>query len=611
MNPSLLLAVGLALVWVGERIVESSTGRAALSGLGLGLVLAAVAMRVVRRRGPQGRVHRLLLALHGAVLGALLLYALQSDLFTRLTQASLESWSPKLAGALAVLWPAVLVCALLPTLLLELSFAAMARAPALEEGRLREALAAGLGLGFMVVLAVSLQYVATERDLKADLSYFRLSRPGEATVRLVGSLDEPLEVVLFFPPASDVGELVGEYFQELQAASPRLQVRRVDHALEPRLARELGVTGNGTVAVRKGARKELLQVGTELDKSRAQLRAMDSEVQKRVLQVGKARRTVYFTAGHGERTRDPSGGGDQRATVDILWRTLGEQNFEVRLLSAAEGLGQDVPRDAAAVFVVGPQRAFPPPEAEALAAYLRRGGRLFLALDPEPGLDFAELLKPLGVVLTPQRLAQERNTANLHPPPSLADRVNIGTRTFSSHPAATFLNRTNAAVLLAGAGGLEELPGHPAELVLDFVARSFPEAWNDANENFQFDPGGKETRKAWGLLVAVTRRAPGVPAAEEGRALVLSDSDGIADEVLPLLPGNQYLAMDGLKWLLGDEQLVGVTNTEVDVPLSRSRQQDSAWFYGTTFLAPLAVAGVGLLARRRVRRPERRGEGTT
>jgi ABC-type uncharacterized transport system len=612
MNPSIVLCVGLALAWVGERIVESPLGRGALSGLGLALVLLAVGLRATRRAGPQGSVHGLLLRLHLLALAALALYALQSDLFTRLVGASLESSWPKLAGVLGVLWPALLVCALLPTLLLELSFAAMARAPRLEEGRLREALYAGLGLAFTLLFAASVQYVVSERDAKLDLSYFRLARPGDATAKLVSSLDEPLEVVLFFPPASDVGELVEEYFHDLQAQSPKLQVRRVDHALEPKLARELNVSGNGTVVVKKGAHKELLTIGVELEKSRGQLRAMDGEVQKKVLQVGKARRTVYLTSGHGERTRDPLGNGDQRATVDILWRTLQEQNFEVRVLSAAEGLGQEVPRDAAAVFVIGPQRAFAGSEAEALVAFGKRGGRLFLALDPEPGLAFEELLAPLGLKLTPQRLAQERNTVNLHPPPSLGDRVNIGTRSFSSHPAATYLSRSNAPVLLVGAGGLDELPRHAPELVIDFAVRSFAEAWNDANENFQFDQGS-ETKKAWGLLAAVTRRAPGATAAQEGRTLVLSDSDAVADTVLPLLPGNQYLVLDGLKWLLGEEQLQGVTNTEVDLPLSRSRQQDSAWFYGTTFLAPLAVAGAGLLARRRPRkqRPDSKGGDVT
>ena len=85
--------------------------------------------------------------------------------------------------------------------------------------------------------------------------------------------------------------------------------------------------------------------------------------------------------------------------------------------------------------------------------------------------------------------------------------------------------------------------------------------------------------------------------------MVLGDSDAVADLVLQQLPGNQYLVVDGFKWLLGDEQLSGTTSTEVDVPLARTRQQDTATFYATTFLAPLAVLGVGLVARRRAKKP--------
>jgi uncharacterized protein (TIGR03382 family) len=58
-----------------------------------------------------------------------------------------------------------------------------------------------------------------------------------------------------------------------------------------------------------------------------------------------------------------------------------------------------------------------------------------------------------------------------------------------------------------------------------------------------------------------------------------------------------------MKWLLGEEQLQGSTNSELDVPMTRTRTQDSVWFYGTTFFAPLAVLAVGFLIRRRTSRP--------
>lgn len=602
MQLSIILSVGLVLVWIGERIVENPTLRGVLTGLGALLAVVACVVRFMRSREAQGErasVQKSLAALHGVALLALALYVLQSDLFTKLSGASLESGSPKLAGVLGALWPALMAVSLIPTLFMELSFAATAKAPKLEDRRVQEAMFAGLGLAFALIFAFSIQYVFTERDAKADLSYFRVAKAGEVTKKLVASLDEPLDVYLFYPPASDAAELVEMYFDELKGSSANLKVTRLDHALEPVKAKELGVSGNGTVLFKKGARKESLFIGTEVEKARTQLRGLDSEVQKRLMQVAKSKRTIYFTAGHGERTQDPTGTADQRATVEILHKSLQEQNFEVRMLSAAEGLGQEVPKDAAAVFVLGPTQAFTAPEAQALEAYGKRGGRLFIALDPEVGLTFEELLKPLGLGMKAQFIAQERGTANLRPPPSLADRINIGTRTFSSHPAVTYLGRSNNAVLFVGAAPLEELGQHPADLTIDLAIRSLTDAWADTNNNFQFDQGAGETKQAFGLMAAVTRRAPSNKAEEEMRVLVLSDSDGIADAVLPLLPGNQYLVLDGFKWLLGDEQLQGVTNSEIDVPLTRTRQQDSLWFYGTTFLAPLAVVGVGFLVRRR------------
>lgn len=605
MQLSILLAVGLVLAWIGERIVENPTARYGLTGVGAMLLVVAVVVRFLRANTRDGRerTHRTFALLHTATLLGFVFYFLQSDLFTKLSGASLTSSSPKLAGVLGVLWPALMAASLLPTLLMELSFASMAKAPKLEDGRINEALLSGLGLACAFIFAFSMQYVATERDVKGDFSYFRVAKAGEATKKLVASLDEPLEVFLFFPPASDAAEAVADYFKELEAVAPQLKVTRLDHALEPNKAKELGVSGNGIVLLKKGGRKESLFIGIEVEKAKTQLRGLDAEVQKRMLQVAKARRTVYLTAGHGERTQDPTAGNDQRATIEILYKTLQDQNFDVRPLTTAEGLGQEIPKDAAAVFIIGPTRAFTEPEAAAIVDYEKRGGRLFIALDPEGALPFDELMKPLGLSFKPQNIAQERGNANVRPPPGPADRINIGTRTFSSHPVVSYLGRSNVPLLMLGAGPIEELPQHAAELTIDFAVRSLSDSFNDASGNFEFDQSLGETRKAYGVVAAVERRAPSNKNEEAMRVLVLGDSDAVADLVLNQLPGNQYLVIDGFKWLLGDEQLAGVTNTEVDVPLTRTRQMDSAWFYGTTFLAPLGVVAIGWFARRRTKKP--------
>ena len=327
-------------------------------------------------------------------------------------------------------------------------------------------------------------------------------------------------------------------------------------------------------------------------------------MQKRLLQVAKARRTVYLTAGHGERTKDPLAASDQRPTIESSIKTLQDQNFEVRTLSTAEGLGQEVPKDAAAVFIVGPSGRSPRPRPTRWPPTRSAAGDSSSRSTPKPKERFEELLKPLGLKLTPDRLAQERGIATVRPPPSLADRVNIATRTFSSHPSVTYAGPGERDALVLGRRGPRGALAAPAELAIDFAVRSLNEAWNDANENFQFDQAAKEAKKAWGLVAAVTRRASPAKADEELRVLVLGDSDGLGDELLPQLPANAALVQDGLKWLLGEEQLAGVTNTEVDVAPFRSRQQDTVWFYGTTFFAPVLVLGVGALARRRNKRAD-------
>ena len=604
---SIIVVVGLVSLWVGERIVETGTLQMAASGLGVALILVACVIRVMRlMRAPAAdfkHVERSLLLLHLLALFATALYFVQSDAFAKLATQRLESTSPKLSGVLSVLWPALMLGSLAPTALIELASAAMARAPKLELERIRGASHAGWGFAFAVIFSFAMQYVVTERDVKRDFSYFRMARPGDATKRLVQSFDEKIEVALFYPPASDVAEYVEAYFDELKQEAPMITVARFDHALEPVKAKEYGVTGNGTVVVRKGARKEALSTGTEVEKSRTQLRSLDQEMQKRFLQVGKARRTVYLTAGHGERTQDSLGGADQRGTIDMLYRTLQEQNFEVKVLSSAEGLGNDVPHDAAAVFVIGPQRAFNEAEASTLANYEARGGKVFMALDPENGLAFAELLKPLGLSFKPEVLASDTSYARLKQTYSPSDRRNIATRTYSSHPSVSSLSRSQLPCLVLGVGALDELPAHEAGLAIDFAMKAAPSTWNDVNPNFEPD-APDEVRKAYTLMAAVNKRGTSNKIEDEMRVLVLGDSDAVTDAVLNAVQGNAYLVVDGLKWLLGEEQLQGTTNSEQDIAMTRTKEQDGFWFYGTTLLAPAAVLGVGLLARRR---PKKKG----
>jgi hypothetical protein len=604
---SALYGVGVVLVYVGERVVGAGSARAA-SGVGAALIATVAGVRLWRaaRASDEERgVERIFAALYGVALGALAIYFAQSDLTTGMLSKPLATGYPRLAGVLGALWPALLVGSLIPVLLVELAWVAVARAPRLEIGRLRDALYSGIGLAGALVFAFTVAYVASERDAKVDLSYFRTAKPGESTHKIIASLDQPVQVAMFFPPANEVREQVADYFADLVKDSKLLEVHNYDHAVDPAKAKELGVSGNGTVVLQRAGRKELLSVGTDLEGARTQLANLDKEVQKRLILVARPARTVYLTTGHGERAFDPAGENDKRPTVRDLRELLQQQGYTVRTLGAADGLGAEVPGDAAIVLVLGPDKPLAAEETASIERYLQKGGRLLVALDPENAVDGKDLLAPLGLVWRKTLLANDQVYARRSYQAN--DRSNIATGSFSSHPSVTSLGRLGmrAPMVLLGAGALEELPAKekPKDVSIDFTVRSHPATWNDLNGNFAFDAPA-ETRKGWQLAAAVTRKNPpadGKPDAKnEARAIVIADSDAFVDGVLGN-PGNAYFALDGLRWLAGDESISGTISSEVDVPIAHTHKQDVFWFYSSIFVAPALALGAGSLATRRRR----------
>jgi len=602
---SILYGLGLIGVYLGERIVTPGRMRVAFTIGGLVLLLIAIAVRALRVQGSDSdrrRVELYLLGLYCLGLVALLVYFAQSDVWSRLASKPLHDTSPRLAVMLAALWPALMVCAVIPLGLVELSYAAMAQADQVEAARVRDAALSGLGLAAALVFAFAAVYVFSERDVRWDLSYFRTARPGQSTRRVVQALTEPVEVSLFFPPANDVRDEVAEYFRDLTRESKELEVHFYDQAVDPAKARELGVSGNGSVVIGRGNRREQLVLGTDLERARNQLRTVDQEVQKRLLAVAKPRKVVYLTTGHGERSAERSTGTDQRSTIAQLRDLITSQNEEVRNLGAAEGLASEVPGDAGAVLITGPTSPFLPEEMAALRRYFDRGGRLGVALDPEAGLDFKQLLAPMGLEFVSTTLANDQ--AFVRRNNQASDHGIILTGSFSSHPSVTTLSQLGgrAPLILLNSGYLEELKDKPSDISLDVSVRAHPATWNDANKNFRFDPPA-EARKSWTLAAAVAKKKGGKPE-DDGRAIVVADSDALSDLLLEVSRGNAFFALDGFRWLMGDESVAGAVTSEADVPIEHTRKQDVVWFYSSIFLVPAAVLGTGFLITRRRRTPK-------
>lgn len=238
----------------------------------------------------------------------------------------------------------------------------------------------------------------------------------------------------------------------------------------------------------------------------------------------------------------------------------------------------------------------------------------------------AELAAAVGATLVPTVLADEQQYMVRRNDPS--DRVILPTNRFSSHASVSTLNQnaSRAGVVVLGAAHLletEQSAGKPL-----VALRSMPTTFADDNLDYKLD--GTEERKAYNLAVALTRPSskagkadkpePSVevdpeapeaegedgkdkksPAPDEMRAFVFADADALSDLLMERVPGNQLLVVDAIRWLVGEESLAGELQSEEDVHVEQTKQQELAWFYSLIFGVPALVLGIGVWLSRRAR----------
>ncbi len=604
---SVLLGLGLALIFIGERIFGEGTLRNASVISGAVAALLSIGMRIADRARAQGNaklVETRLLAAHAVSLLALVVYILATDWGSGSLLGLRSDSMDTSTTVFSVLWPALLIVSALAIFFMELAYRRMPIAESVELRRINSAGLGGVSLGLALVFLFSFNYAVVKRDIKRDVSYFKTTKPSESTLKMIKGLEEPMRVILFYPKVNDVLDQLEPYFKEVAKASKKLSYKVRDHALAPELVRKHRVSDNGYVVILKGKgegeQAEKFEVGTELENARANLKKLDSSFYKSFAALARKRRELHITKGHQEHTAKGQEGDPVGLRTSQLQVALERSNIKTRDLGISQGLAQDVPNGVPAVAVLGPRAPFIKEEAESLLRYVKSGGRLLVMVDPNVDHGLQPLLQGLGLAIEEGVLC----SANKHVRRgfNLADRAAIHSNNYSSHPTVSSVSRNSQKVasILVEAGNLVQVndantaPG--AKVV--FPIRGPKQYWRDLNGNYEQDPG--EPSIAPHLMAAVTLPVEG---GQEGRVVVLPDGDFVADQVVRN-PGNFLVFADAIQWLIGEEEIIGDVTTEEDVRIEHTKEEDKVWFYATSFGAPLPLLGLGVWMATRRRRKE-------
>jgi ABC-type uncharacterized transport system involved in gliding motility auxiliary subunit len=434
---------------------------------------------------------------------------------------------------------------------------------------------------------------------------------------VVRQLRHDVDVVMLMPPEQNLYEPTRELLTRYAAASPRIHLRIVDPAknaaLAEQLARRYNVTTAGVVfASGKDRRVVDSSELADFDFSGVQLGQQpemtgykgEQLFTSALLQLSEGRKPkILFTTGHGEHSLDDTGPRGLSSAREIL----GRDNFEMEEWAS---LGKPaVPDKTDLVVIAGPTSSLVQPELNALAAYLRSGGRLLILLDPtlsgstlvDTGLE--GWLAGYGVEVGRDIVVDPSN-----PLPFFGSET-LFVKDYGDHPITKAMRSGSLPVLVSlarsvgqsGKGGKGAAPP-PAGIKVTELLRTSSQGWGET-DLAHLDQVTKDARDVPGpVSLGVAVEIAGGAGARPARMVVFGDSDFAVNQLVRANVTNSMLLANSLNWLVERETLLGIPprkTAQVRLSLT-SGEMRTVYLLALLVLPGLAVAaGIYVHFRRR------------
>ena len=590
-----VLAVGLAAIFLSWSYAASLWGAVFI---GVGSVLAFSDPVALSACGTQ-RAERTHYFAWGLCALALVLFLIRDLLDVPLDKAS--EGTPLITRVrylLLVLFFVTLAAGLLLRLGLLLGHTARRSVTETLQKQHRHSLLRAVGaiVGAMVFL-VLVNYVGHTRNPSWDLSpgYFSFGANARTVIR---SLDRKVEVIAFLPAQQMVrrkkdvtppelalvAEDVRSMLEQLPLINGRvtLDFRNADLGLVD--LTEFGSVNNGTIVfrVRKTGLaaaddrpyvEQRVYVYNDRDMETFEMKAV-----RALVQVSSPSKNLYFTAANGERF-DFTDTARKLEGIEEFKESLRFYNLALRKLDHQQHWPPEIPKDAEALAIIGPTVPFDAAGQAAIISYLKKGGRVFAALDPDGKEDLEWLFRAIqgrqfkyerevlsnnypGIAVTdsiPQHAATQNialradrilvlpQTGRFVDRKAVKEEVQPGTRVLNLKPTV-IINSSPGTVVDKNRNGkkdLGELDGR-FDLAIAFEPAAEPPA--------KKGPPGAKTEPVTGKSPAGTQKSPTGERAEGARLVVFGGVNWITDRALSYrVVGREHknliLALDSMLWL--------------------------------------------------------------
>lgn len=439
--------------------------------------------------------------------------------------------------------------------------------------------AAILTVAFVGILVV-INYLGRENTVRKDLTEDQQNTLAVETLDTLARLPEPVEVQAFYDRLSTetAAQLLDQYKFE---SDGKLDYRFINPVEDPILANQAGITQDGTLLFKMGARQELVTLVTEREMTAALVRLMSQESL-----------TVYFLTGHGERSISETGNDGYSAVKQVL-ESKNYTVAELNLLAVNK-----IPDDAKVIVIAGPDKPVSQAEVEMLQEFLDIGGSLVVMEEPLPLTQFGDAADPLAGYLQ-QSLGIIIGNDVIIDKTSQQPVVAVANQ-YGSHPITERLQ--GMISFFPSARSVRAAGSNPEVTAVELVLTS-PASWAETDlaalEQQQANPDEGIDQFGPVPLAVASQNQSG-----KQRVVVYGDSDFVANGNFQGY-GNGDVFVNTIDWATEQEELINLTPKDqiqrVLVPPQRYTM--GLILFGSVFLLPgiVLVSGILVFLQRRKR----------
>ncbi|ABA59099.1 GldG family protein [Nitrosococcus oceani] len=437
-------------------------------------------------------------------------------------------------------------------------------------------------VGLIAVLSLRYNY-------QADWTSSGRNTLSQASQSLLEQLEGPVTIISFAQEPHSKQQIT-QLVERYQQHKPDLELKYINPEMAPAQVRELEVTLETDLVIKKDGRQEKLRNLSEEGLTNAL---------NRVARSGETK--VVFLTGHGE--RDPHG--HTGFDLENFTQYLETKGFHIQLLNLATQ--SQIPDNIQCLVIASPQADLLPGEVELIQTYVKKGGHLLWLAEPGPLHGLEPLAKDLGITILPGTIID----------PSARLLLGRGSITFALVPEYddhAITEHLTSVTLFPRAAALESTKksGWRTQAVLATLARTWVES-SGLEEKIEFDQG-KDTVGPFTIGFALNREPPPskeTAASEEQNAsetrtqriVVIGDGDFLSNAYLGG-GANLDLGLNLINWLTHEDRFIAIpARTRPDTTLQLS--STASWAIGLGFLLvlPATLLSLGLFIwwRRRQR----------